>query len=138
VRQHSASTLEKDTGGSVVVTAWLHSLNDAGSISSFYLTADHRDLHSFPTRRSSDLNGGEISAIASGSGDAGDINLFCKNLQIVNDGEISRLNSSNVDGSYVDAVVVNQLEIRNGGAIAAGVSGTGNGGNVAVVCENLQ
>src|SRR5699024_12793442 len=67
----------------------------------FYCSGHHRDLHSFPTRRSSDL---ELRHRASTDGSQQRKNEALKRLQVVEsfraDRKSTRLNSSHVSISY--------------------------------------
>src|SRR5207249_5190210 len=71
----------------------------------FYSSGDHRDLHSFPTRRSSDLAGAKGAGGAQGAHGAkgaGGASRRCQlsTLATMRDRKSTRLNSSHVSISY--------------------------------------
>src|SRR5207253_7312192 len=61
---------------------------------------DHRDLHSFPTRRSSDLAGGERVALLGAADEIRVHVILRRELRGVRDRKSTRLNSSHVAISY--------------------------------------
>src|SRR5438067_3710588 len=63
----------------------------------FYCSGDHRDLHSFPTRRSSDLSGADVSDQGIG---AAHLRRPGQRLLHQQDRKSTRLNSSHVSISY--------------------------------------
>src|SRR5947209_14287193 len=93
----------------------MHSDYIANSIFLYYLYRTHRDLHSFPTRRSSDLvvildaaNGHEIQRVTTDDSSAapiwspaGDAIAFLQTTSVVTrDRKSTRLNSSHANISY--------------------------------------
>src|SRR5437899_12402697 len=77
----------------------------------FYSSADHRALHSFPTRRSSDLKVATLPVIALGVGIGVDYALYLLSVQLaqqraglslteLEDRKSTRLNSSHLGISY--------------------------------------
>src|SRR5207249_11819960 len=66
----------------------------------FYCYGAHRDLHSFPTRRSSDLAPSGAERSAEGEADINGIGIAHWPAPLMSDRKSTRLNSSHVSKSY--------------------------------------
>lgn len=89
-------------------------------------------------------NGGAISAVTSGDGNAGDVTITARNLLVDRQNARSPTGifssaerSSKGDGGTVNLNLSGTLTARNGGEIRASTFGAGNAGDVTITARNL-
>ena len=86
-------------------------------------------------------NGGQISAVNSGGGDGGSIEIIAEDTILVDgQGSNSTFISSRVDGNQGNAgdigITTGSLSVVDGGEISAGTSGGGDGGSIEIIAED--